>query len=133
MKTFIKQWPLSNFDFFQDSLNSVITISILINLWQLFVAACPVSQASWYISSHVMVVSKRRNVSHRIPLKTARAKGISTKEKKKKKIWENIVIMSHHQHGYPWPFLATFLYRPLLLARLQGYIQYLHRAAVCRF
>ena len=23
-----------------------------------------------------------------------------------------IIIMSHHQHGYPWPFLTTLLYCP---------------------
>ena len=43
------------------------------------------------------------------------------------------IIMSRHRHGYPWPFLATLLYRPLLLAGLQGYIPNRHRAAVCRF
>ena len=42
------------------------------------------------------------------------------------------IIMSCHQHGYPWLFLATLLYRPLLPAGLQGYIPYRHRAAVCR-
>ena len=36
--------------------------------------------------------------------------------------WYIIIIMSRNQHGYPWPFLATPLYRPLLLAGLQGYI-----------
>ena len=41
--------------------------------------------------------------------------------------------MSHHRHGYPCPSLTTPPYRPLLLADLQGYIPYLHRAAVCRF
>ena len=44
-----------------------------------------------------------------------------------------IIIMSHYQHGYPWPSLATLLYHPLLPAVLQGYILYQHRAAVCRF
>ena len=43
------------------------------------------------------------------------------------------IIMSHHQHGYPRPFLATPRYRPLLPAGLQGYILYRHRAPVCRF
>ena len=38
-----------------------------------------------------------------------------------------------HQHGYPGSFLATPPYRLSLLAGLQGYIPYLHRAAVCRF
>ena len=44
-----------------------------------------------------------------------------------------IIIMSRYQHGYPWPFLATLLYRPLLPAGLQGYIPYQHRTTVCRF
>ena len=44
-----------------------------------------------------------------------------------------INILSHHQHGYPWLFLATLLYHPLLPVGLQGYIPYLHRATVCRF
>ena len=43
------------------------------------------------------------------------------------------IIMSHYQHGYPWPFLATFLNRPLLPAGPQEYIPYRHRATVCRF
>ena len=45
----------------------------------------------------------------------------------------DIIIMSHHQHGYPWPFLAALFYCPLLLAGLQGFILYRHRAAVCWF
>ena len=44
-----------------------------------------------------------------------------------------IIIMSHHQHGYPWPSLATPPYRPSLPAGPQDYIPYLHRAAVCNF
>ena len=44
-----------------------------------------------------------------------------------------IIIMSCYQHGYPWPFLATSPYCSSLLAGLQGYILYPHRAAVCRF
>ena len=44
-----------------------------------------------------------------------------------------IIIMLHHQHGYPWPSLTTPPYRPLLLAGPQGYIPYRHRAAVCKF
>ena len=44
-----------------------------------------------------------------------------------------IIIMSHHQHGYPWPSLATSPYRPSLPAGPQGCISYLHRAAVCMF
>ena len=44
-----------------------------------------------------------------------------------------IIIMSNHQHGYPWPSLATPLCRPWPPAGFQGYILYLHRAAVCRF
>ena len=39
-----------------------------------------------------------------------------------------IIIMSRYQHGYPWPFLATLLYRPLLPAGLQDYILYRHKA-----
>ena len=44
-----------------------------------------------------------------------------------------IIIMSHHQHGYPWPSIDTPLYRSLLPAGLQSYIPYRHRAAVRRF
>ena len=44
-----------------------------------------------------------------------------------------IIIMSRHQHGYPWSSLATTPYRPSLSAGLQGYIPYRHRAAICRF
>ena len=44
-----------------------------------------------------------------------------------------IIIMSCHQHGYPWPSLATHPYLPLLPTGLQGYIPFRHRAAVCRF
>ena len=44
-----------------------------------------------------------------------------------------IIIMSHHQPGYPWPFLVSLLYRPLLLAGLQDYIPYQQRATVYRF
>ena len=40
-----------------------------------------------------------------------------------------IIIMSRHQHGYPWPLLATLPYRPLLPESFQGYIPYRHRAA----
>ena len=32
-----------------------------------------------------------------------------------------IIIMTRHQHGYPWPSLVTPPYRPLLSAGLQGY------------
>ena len=41
--------------------------------------------------------------------------------------------MSCHQHGYPWPSLATSPYHSSLLAGLQGYIPDLHIAAVCMF
>ena len=44
-----------------------------------------------------------------------------------------IIILSVYQSGYSWPSHATRPYRPLLLAGLLGYIQYRHRAAVCRF
>ena len=47
-------------------------------------------------------------------------------------LWMRI-IMSCYQYGYPWPSLATLLYRTLLPAGLQDYISYRHRAAVCRF
>ena len=43
------------------------------------------------------------------------------------------IIMSCHQHGYPWPSLATFPYRSSPLAGLLGYIPYPHTAAVCMF
>ena len=44
-----------------------------------------------------------------------------------------IIIMSCHEHGYPWPSLATPPNRSSLLVGPQGYIPYPHRAAVCRF
>ena len=44
-----------------------------------------------------------------------------------------IIIMSCHQHGYPWPSLATPPYHSSLLAGLQGYIPYSHVAALCMF
>ena len=44
-----------------------------------------------------------------------------------------IHIMSRYQHRYFWPSLAIPRYCPLLLAGLLGYIQYRHRAALCRF
>ena len=44
-----------------------------------------------------------------------------------------IIILSCHQHGYPWPSLATPPYRSSLPASLQGYTPNQHRAAVCRF
>ena len=44
-----------------------------------------------------------------------------------------IIVMSYSQHGYPWSSLATSPYRSSLLAGLQGYISYPHRAAVCTF
>ena len=43
-----------------------------------------------------------------------------------------IILMSCHQHGYPWPSLATPPYRSLLLVGPEDYIPYLHRAALCR-
>ena len=44
-----------------------------------------------------------------------------------------IIIIILSCHGYPWPSLATPPYRSSLLAGLQGYIPYPHRAAVCMF
>ena len=44
-----------------------------------------------------------------------------------------IIIMSHCQHGLPWPSLTTRLYCPLFLGGLQGYILYHYRAVVYRF
>ena len=35
-----------------------------------------------------------------------------------------IIIMSHHQHGYPWPFLTPLLYNPLLLASIGTELSY---------
>ena len=43
------------------------------------------------------------------------------------------IIISCRQHGYPWPSLATSLYRSSPLAGLQGYIPYPDIAAVCMF
>ena len=44
-----------------------------------------------------------------------------------------IIIMSSHQHGYPWTPPWTPPYRPSLPVGHQGCIPYLHRAAVCMF
>ena len=44
-----------------------------------------------------------------------------------------IIILSCHQHRYPWSFLATSPYRSSLPAGPQGYTPNLHIAAVCRF
>ena len=44
-----------------------------------------------------------------------------------------IVILSYHQHRYPWPSLATPPSCSSPLAGSQGYIPYPHCAAVCRF
>ena len=44
-----------------------------------------------------------------------------------------IIIMSHYQHGSPWPSPATLLYRPSLPVGLQGYILYPHRPVLCMF
>ena len=41
--------------------------------------------------------------------------------------------MSHYQHGYSRPSLATPPYRPLLSADHQGYIPYRHGTVVCQF
>ena len=41
--------------------------------------------------------------------------------------------MSHYQHGYSGPSLATPPYLPLLSVDPQGYIPYRDRAVVCRF
>ena len=44
----------------------------------------------------------------------------------------NSSSLTHHQHGYPCPFLPTLLYRPLFPAGLQQCIPYRHRAAYVR-
>ena len=44
-----------------------------------------------------------------------------------------IIIMSCHQHGYPWLSLATSPYHSSPPAGLQGYILYSHIVAVCKF
>ena len=44
-----------------------------------------------------------------------------------------IIIMSCHQHGYPWPSLATPPYCSSLLAGPKGYFPYPDTASVCRF
>ena len=44
-----------------------------------------------------------------------------------------IIIMLRYQHRYSWPSLTTPPYRPLHSTDPQGYIQYQHRAAICRF
>ena len=43
------------------------------------------------------------------------------------------VIKSCHQHGYPWPSLATSPYHSSPPAGLQGYILCPHIVAVCKF
>ena len=44
-----------------------------------------------------------------------------------------IIILYCHQHGYPWPSLATPPPRLLLPAGPQSYSPYRPRASVCRF
>ena len=44
-----------------------------------------------------------------------------------------IIILSCHQHGYPWPSLTTLPYHSSLPAGPQGYTLYPHRATVWRF
>ena len=44
-----------------------------------------------------------------------------------------IIIMSRHQHGYPWPSLAISPYHSSPPAGLQGYILCPHIVAVCKF
>ena len=44
-----------------------------------------------------------------------------------------VIILSCHQHGYPWPSLTTSPYHSSLPAGPQGYTPYPHRAALCRF
>ena len=44
-----------------------------------------------------------------------------------------IIILSGHQHEYPWPSLPTPPYCSSLPVGPQGYTPYPHRAAVCRF
>ena len=55
----------------------------------------------------------------------------------KTEIWfihhHHLIILSYHQHRYPWPSLATPLYRSSLSVGPDSYTLYLHRAAVCRF
>ena len=48
-------------------------------------------------------------------------------------IYIYIIVLSCCQHAYPWPYFTISPYRSSLLAGLQGYISYLHRAAVCMF
>ena len=43
-----------------------------------------------------------------------------------------MMMMLYYKHGFPWPSLATHLYRPSLPGGLQGYILYRHRAVVYR-
>ena len=43
------------------------------------------------------------------------------------------IILSCHQHGYPWPSLPIPPYCSSLLTGPQGYILYPHKAVVCRF
>ena len=52
---------------------------------------------------------------------------------KYKLIYIIIIVLSCHQHRYPWPSLATPPYCSSLLDGPQGYIPYQHRAVVCRF
>ena len=44
-----------------------------------------------------------------------------------------IIILSCHQHVYPWSSLATSPYRSLLPVGPEVYVPYPHRATVCRF
>ena len=48
-------------------------------------------------------------------------------------IYSIIIILSSHQQGYHWPYLAAPPYRSLLPVSPQAYTPYPHKAAVCRF
>ena len=78
------------------------------------------------------VVALIRRLHKKQPRKTNH---IDLKHRKHQKINKTtiIIIMSRYENGYSWPSLATPPYRSLLLTSPQGYIQYRHRAVVCRF
>ena len=67
------------------------------------------------------------------PITIFHMKLIFLKNKNSKILVCLIIIMSCHQHGYPWPSLATSPYHSSPSAGLQNYILCLHIAAVCKF
>ena len=95
-------------------------INDLPDKWQEVIQNNGVYDIDWYFIVELFVLLKRE---------------LFMTQRKKNMIIRNhiIIILSRHQHGYPWPSLATPPYRSSLLEGPQSYIPYPHIAAVCRF